>query len=171
MGALTVRRAVEGDFEEWLAVFEEVAGEGRWIGAEAPVDRARARRVFDARLDSERGAAFVAETDGALVGHLGVDLTGGVAELGMMVRESARGQGVGSSLLEACIDWCRARDAHKVTLSVWPHNDRALRLYLRHGFVIEGRLRRQWRRRNGELWDAIQMGLVLDTTSPGSRYE
>jgi RimJ/RimL family protein N-acetyltransferase len=54
---------------------------------------------------------------------------------------------------------------------VWPHNGAALRLYERTGFVVEGRLRRHWRRRNGELWDALLMGLVLDTSSPGSRYE
>ena len=171
MGALRVRRVVEGDFEEWLALFEEVAAEGRWIGAEAPVDRDRARRVFEARLDFEQAATFIAEADGVLVGHLGVDLAGGVADLGMMVRDSHRGRGVGSSLLEACIDWSRAHAAHKVTLSVWPHNEPALRLYTRYGFVIEGRLRRQWRRRNGELWDSLLMGLVLDTSSPGSPYE
>jgi putative acetyltransferase len=171
VGALGVRHAVEGDFEEWLALFEKVAGEGRWIAAEAPVDRDRARRVFEARLDSEQAATFIAETDGVLVGHLGVDLAGGVADLGMMVRDSHRGRGVGSSLLEACIDWSRAHDAHKVTLSVWQHNERALRLYRNHGFVIEGRLRRHWRRRNGELWDALLMGLVLDTSSPGSPHQ
>ena len=171
VGALKVRRAVEGDFEEWLALFEEVAAKARWIGAEAPVDRDRARRVFDARFDSEQAATLIAETDGVLVGHLGVDLAGGVADLGMMVRESHRGRGVGSRLLEACIDWSRAHGAHKITLTVWPHNEPALRLYERHGFVIEGRLRRHWRRRNGELWDALLMGLVLDTSSPGSPHE
>jgi putative acetyltransferase len=170
MEALEVRAAIEGDVEEWLVVFEEVAAEGRWIGAEAPVDRARARRVFDARLNSEHAATFIAETDGILVGHLGVDLTAGVADLGMMVRDRYRGQGVGSRLLEACIDWSRTHGAHKITLSVWPHNERAIRLYKHHGFVVEGRLRRQWRRRNGELWDTLLMGLVLDTRALGSPH-
>jgi RimJ/RimL family protein N-acetyltransferase len=44
---------------------------------------------------------------------------------------------------------------------VWPHNDRAIALYEKLGFVEEGRLRRHYRRRNGELWDAVVMGLVL----------
>ena len=65
-----------------------------------------------------------------------------------------------------------ARDlgAHKVALQVWPHNEAARRLYLRHGFVEEGLLRRHYPRRNGELWDAVIMGLILDETSPGSPY-
>ncbi len=169
--ALTVRPCVEGDFDAWLALFEEVAAEGRWIGAEAPVDLDRARRVFEARLDSKTATTIIAEADGVLVGHLGVDLAGGVADLGMMVRDSYRGRGVGTSLLVACIEWSRAHGAHKVTLSVWPHNERAIGLYERHGFVTEGLLRRQWRRRSGELWDALLMGLVLDTTSPGSPFQ
>ena len=43
-------------------------------------------------------------------------------------------------------------------------------LYRKVGFVIEGRRRRQYRRRNGELWDAVLMALVLDHASPGAPY-
>jgi ribosomal protein S18 acetylase RimI-like enzyme len=89
--ALEVRPALESDFEEWLALFEEVAAEGRWIGAEAPVHRDWARRTFEHRLESEQAATFVAQTDGLLVGQLGVDLARGVADLGMMVRKSTDG--------------------------------------------------------------------------------
>jgi RimJ/RimL family protein N-acetyltransferase len=51
--------------------------------------------------------------------------------------------------------------ARKVALEVRPHNHVAIRLYQRAGFECEGRLRRHYRRRNGELWDAILMGLSL----------
>jgi ribosomal protein S18 acetylase RimI-like enzyme len=57
-----------------------------------------------------------------------------------------------------------------VALQVWPHNERAIALYRKFGFQVEGRLVRHYRRRNGELWDAIPMALVLDTTSPGSPF-
>ena len=45
---------------------------------------------------------------------------------------------------------------------MWPHNDAALGLYLSRGFVVEGRLRAHYRRANGQVWDAIVMGLILD---------
>ncbi len=61
--------------------------------------------------------------------------------------------------------------AHKVSLQVWPHNGAARRLYRRLGFEEEGRIRRHYRRRNGQLWDAIIMGMVLDHESPGSPHE
>ena len=48
-----------------------------------------------------------------------------------------------------------------MALEVWPDNERAIALYTRMGFIEEGRLRRHYRRRNGELWDALIMGLEL----------
>jgi RimJ/RimL family protein N-acetyltransferase len=167
-GDLTIRRSRAEDFEPWFALFEEVAAEDRWIGREAPVDRESARQRFDHNVDSVESTTFLAEADGLLVGLLGVTLAGGCAELGMMVRASHRGQRVGSALMDASLAWCRANDAYKVTLTVWPHNTRAIALYEKYGFVAEGRLVRHVRRRNGELWDAIPMGLVLDSLSPGS---
>jgi RimJ/RimL family protein N-acetyltransferase len=72
--------------------------------------------------------------------------------------------------MTSCIGWCRDRQAHKVTLTVWPHNERGIALYRKFGFAVEGRLARHHRRRSGELWDVLSMGLVLDTTSPGSTF-
>jgi RimJ/RimL family protein N-acetyltransferase len=45
---------------------------------------------------------------------------------------------------------------------VWPHNTGARALYNTFGFDEEGYLRKQWRRANGELWDSVIMGLVLE---------
>jgi RimJ/RimL family protein N-acetyltransferase len=70
--------------------------------------------------------------------------------------------------MAAAVTWAEEAGAHKVTLQVWPHNEAARALYRKVGFVEEGLLRRHYRRRNGELWDAITMGLVLDNTSPGA---
>jgi RimJ/RimL family protein N-acetyltransferase len=86
----------------------------------------------------------------------------GVADFGMMVAAERRGQGIGSALLAAAVDWARAAGAHKVALQVWPANEAGIGLYRKFGFEQEGRLRRHYRRRNGELWDAIVMGLLLD---------
>jgi ribosomal protein S18 acetylase RimI-like enzyme len=68
---------------------------------------------------------------------------------------------VGSALLAAAIDWARERGLHKLSLSVFPHNSAAVALYRKHGFVEEGRRVKQYRRSSGELWDAVDMGLLL----------
>lgn len=160
-GVTTVRPSTEADFEDWFALFEEVASEGRWIGAESPLDREERRAVFVRTLENPNAASFVAEADQRIVGNLGVTMSGGIAEFGMMIRDGYRGQGIGSALLEACLDWARSAMAHKVALSVWPHNVAAIALYKKFGFEIEGRLVQHYRRRSGELWDALLMGLIL----------
>jgi RimJ/RimL family protein N-acetyltransferase len=97
------------------------------------------------------------------VGELGIELARyGVADFGMMVAADARGRGVGSGLMSAAIEWAREAGAHKIALQVWPHNEAAIALYRKFGFEQEGHLRRHYRRRNGELWDAVMMGLLLD---------
>jgi RimJ/RimL family protein N-acetyltransferase len=168
---VVVRRAVAEDFDEWFELFEAVAREGTGIAAELPVDRKRMRASFDGTLHNEHAARFVALLDGRIVGELGVFDHYGVPDIGMMVRDGYRGQGVGTALMRACIDWARAAGAYKLTLTVFPHNAAGLALYRKHGFVAEGRLVRHYRRRSGELWDAIPMGLVLDDTAPGSSYD
>jgi RimJ/RimL family protein N-acetyltransferase len=159
---VVVRPAREQDLDAIVELFVEVAAEGRWIGTEPPVDRDRRRRRLAETLDQDREVVLVAEAGGRIIGQLGMDLAGyGVADLGMLVSEGWRGRGVGSALLRAGIEWARGAGAHKVALQVWPHNAAALALYEKFGFQREGLLRGHYRRRNGELWDAIVMGLPL----------
>ena len=150
-----------------------VAAEGRWLGTEDPVDRGGRADQLRAELRATAGVArLVATLDGEIVGHLGLDLAAtGVTNLGMFVAAAWRGRGVGTALVAAAVEEARRWGSHKVALQLWPHNQAARALYLKFGFVEEGRLRRHYRRRDGALWDALVMGLVLDEDSPGSPYE
>ena len=165
-----VRPAGEADFDGWFDLFAAVVAEGVWLGSEVPLDREdRRQRFLNASADKDNPAAtFLAESDGRQVGQLFIRCQAGIGDIGMAVDRAWRGRGVGSALLTAAVDWAGRHQVHKLTLQVWPHNVAALRLYRRFGFAEEGHLRRHYRRRNGELWDAVVMGLVLDTTSPGS---
>jgi ribosomal protein S18 acetylase RimI-like enzyme len=161
--AVTVREAALADVDALVDLLVAVAGEGRWIGTEAPVDVERRRRRMVEDVERADAIVLVAEAGGATVGELGLRLAGyGVAELGMAVAAGWRGRGVGSALLTDGIDRAGAAGAHKVALQVWPHNAAAIALYERFGFQREGYLHRHYRRRSGELWDAIIMGLRLD---------
>jgi RimJ/RimL family protein N-acetyltransferase len=79
----------------------------------------------------------------------------------MLVAREWRGRGVGSALVAAAIDWGHEHELHKLTLSVFPHNEAAIALYRKFGFEEEGYRRKQMRRSSGELWDLIEMGLFL----------
>lgn len=161
----TIRRATIDDDPQIAALFDAVAGEGRWIGRELPIDHDERRARFVEGLDRpDTHATFVAVTvEDQLIGNLGIGVAPyGVADLGMMVAEGWRGAGVGSALLAAAVEWARRAGAHKVALQHWPHNEAAHALYVKFGFIEEGRLTRHYRRNDGELWDAVIMGLALD---------
>jgi RimJ/RimL family protein N-acetyltransferase len=151
----------------WLALLEAVAAEGEWIGTEAPVDLGERQAWYRRSLLDPQAELLVALVGDRVVGGLGAELRHGVVSFGMMVAADVRRTGVGGALLGACLGWARAHRAHKVALQVWPHNHAAIALYERVGFRLEGRLRRHYRRRSGQLWDALVMGLVLDEDSPG----
>jgi ribosomal protein S18 acetylase RimI-like enzyme len=85
----------------------------------------------------------------------------GFGELGMLVHRDWRGRGVGSALLREAIVRAHGQGLHKLCLEVFAHNEAAIALYRKAGFVEEGRRARQYRRASGELWDAIVMGLAL----------
>jgi RimJ/RimL family protein N-acetyltransferase len=146
-----------------------VAAEGRWIGGEqAPPDK-RMRERFRRSVEDDSQLMLVADADGAgVVGGLFCEMRGGVGTIGMQLLPDWRGKGLGEELMKHAISWAGEQGAHKVALELWPHNQRALALYRRCGFEVEGRLRRHYRRRNGQLWDALVMGLVLDHSSAGS---
>lgn len=162
---VVVREARPEDRDAYVAVFEKVAAERRWIGTEPPVDHERVDRAIAEARERDDRLRMVADVDGTVVGMLGAEENAGIVSFGMAVAAAWRRRGVGSRLLEACLAWARERGAHKVTLQVWPHNTAAIGLYERYGFEVEGRLRAHYRRQSGELWDALLMGLQLRARS------
>lgn len=156
--AFEVRPARPDDAEELALLYAAVAAERIYIGGEPPVDLERRAELFR-RGD---GGQFVAVAGEEIVGQIAVlPANRGVGELGMMVADGWRSRGVGSALMEAALAWSREQELHKLTLEVWPHNEAAIALYRKFGFVEEGRRVKHHRRANGELWDSILMGLPL----------
>jgi RimJ/RimL family protein N-acetyltransferase len=153
---IRVRPTEEADRRRVVLLFAEVAAERVWIGTEPPVD-------IDARAASWiLEGDLVAEVDGEIVGSMHISPNRhGFGEIGMAVRRDWRGRGVGSALMAAAIDWGRNHGLHKLSLGVFVHNDAAIALYRKFDFVEEGRRVKHYRRQNGELWDVIDMGLLL----------
>lgn len=151
-----IRPAREDDRLPLALVFAAVAEERDGIGSEPPVD-------VEARAASwTLDGTIVAVGDGEVIGSIHVAASGhGYGEIGMAIAREWRGRGVGSALMEAAIDWARAQGLHKLSLGVFAHNAAGLALYRKYGFVEEGRRVKHYRRQSGELWDSIEMGLLL----------
>jgi RimJ/RimL family protein N-acetyltransferase len=137
-------------------LFAAIAEERDGIASEPPVD-------IDARASSWTiEGTFLAVAAGDVVGMAHVESSRhGFGELGMGVARQWRGRGVGTALLTEVIDWARAQGLHKLILGVFAHNTAGIALYRKLGFVEEGRRVKQYRRTSGELWDSIEMGLLL----------
>jgi ribosomal protein S18 acetylase RimI-like enzyme len=151
-----IRLARDDDRIPLAVIFAAVAEERDGIATEPPVD-------IEARAASwTLDGTFVAVGGDEIVGSLHLDASRhGFGEIGMAVAREWRGRGVGAALLAAAIESARERGLHKLSLSVFAHNAPAIALYRKFGFIEEGRRVKQFRRSSGDLWDAIDMGLLL----------
>ncbi len=167
-----VRRATRADLEGYRRCIGRVAAERRWlVFVDTPPPDAFHQHVGGI---IDRGLpAFVAVTaDDGVVGwcdiytppfnpvregfdHVGV--------LGMGIDTAWRGRGVGDRLIAASLAAAEALGIERVELDVFAGNDRARRLYERHGFVVEG-VRRGARKLAGRHEDVIVMGRLKETT-------
>lgn len=89
-----------------------------------------------------------------------------VAGLGMAVHDRWQGKGIGGALMRAGIDladnWL---NLIRLELFVFTDNDRAVRLYRRFGFEVEGTLAR-YAYRAGRFDDAYLMARIRDGSAP-----
>jgi putative acetyltransferase len=160
---VNVRPAQPGDAAALVALAEAVGSEPEgWLISDSSwrsaADERRYLRTVRRHPDA---AVFVAETSGRIVGRLSVSrdphpASRHVADLGLMVAAGERRRGIGWALLEQAVEWARASSVRKLELHVFPHNEPAIRLYERFGFVREG-LRHSQYRRGREYVDAILM--------------
>lgn len=147
---IAIHHAHEGDAQAWREIIMEAALEAYGIATTPEevwsVDEL-AQRVRDAASKGE--AMLVAEREGRVVGVLGLTratraASRHVASLGVTVAARARGRGVGTALMRAAEDAARAWGVKKISLGVFAHNDGAIRLYKRLGYVEEGVRRGQF---------------------------
>ncbi|MGI8801894.1 MAG: GNAT family N-acetyltransferase [Solirubrobacteraceae bacterium] len=160
---MRVRPATTGDAEALAAGMAEVAEEGMFLAAEAPVDVADAALRIHTAAVSPAHSLWVLEDEGRVVGCASLHPTAaaGVAALGMWIVAAARGRGGGRALLATAVDHARAGHLHKVELEAWTGNARAIALYARAGFAVEGLRRDHYRRRDGSLHSVLIMAMAV----------
>jgi RimJ/RimL family protein N-acetyltransferase len=164
-GGVRIRPARPRDARAFLDAYRSVAAEKRFIQTEVvPHSHRHYRKRF--RRPWERNVAhLLALEDGRVVGSISIrrddhPATDHVATFGMFVVSAHRGRGVGSALLSEALRWARSYGVERVELTVYPHNDAAIALYRRFGFVEEGRLVRHAKKSYG-YEDEILMALWL----------
>jgi RimJ/RimL family protein N-acetyltransferase len=164
---VNVRRAEPADAQGLKDLGDAVGAEpeGWLVTTNGWRDAADERRYLRAIRRYPNAAVFVADDDGAIVGRLSIardqhPASRHVADLGLMVAQSHRRQGVGTKLLEAAAHWARGTGVRKLELHVFPWNTGAIALYERFGFVKEG-YRKAHYRRGEDYVDAVLMAYWL----------
>lgn len=119
---------------------------------------------------SGNSAVIVAEADAGLAGY--VELTGGsfrrnrtTAELVIGVLAQASGRGIGTALLRRAMSWAAGHGLHRLELTVRADNERAVGLYRRLGFAVEGR-RSQCLLVDGVFADELYMAMLVPKDQP-----
>lgn len=156
-------RVSEGEDAQALAVLDATS----WP-VEVQVSPAQPAEVPFFTAWREPGDVIVAVLADAIVGyvrlgrHMRIAANDHVLHIeALVVSADARGHGVGAQLVAAAIDEARHRGVAKLGLRALSNNPGAIRLYERHGFVEEGRLRAELRRADGSYADDVWMALWL----------
>ena len=101
-------------------------------------------RILAGRKNDPRCLMLVAETEGQIIASADVSSHGAKsrvyhrAELGISVRKDYWRQGIGSALMERLISFAKQSCFEQIELTVESKNQRALRLYLKNGFIVYG---------------------------------
>jgi len=117
-------------------------------------------------IETGRRACFVAASGETLLGY--AEAVGGAyrrnrhcAYVVLGVRQTASGQGIGSRLLSRLDRWAYEVGVRRLELTVMHHNERAIALYRRMGYEVEG-TRYRAMRVDGGFVDELYMARWLE---------
>lgn len=165
---VTIREIQEGDAGSFLDLLHKLDAETNYMMLE-PGERqttlaGQRSRIRD-WLANQREIVLVADTGAELAGY--VALQGGVFRrnqhsgyLVLGVRQAYGGRGLGRRLMELVEERARQQGFHRLELTVMTHNPRAVSLYRKLGFEIEG-LRRDSLLVGGRYVDEYYMAKLL----------
>jgi putative acetyltransferase len=160
MDEAIVRLLESRDIDQIRAIYSEPGAYGNTL--QLPFQSAE---HWEKKLARDGLMNLVAARGDDVVGHLSVEVLQiprrrHVATLGMGVKASARGTGVGSLLLKAAIELCEKWvDVSRIELEVYTDNAAGVALYSRCGFEIEGTCKR-YAFRDGQYVDVHIMARV-----------
>jgi ribosomal protein S18 acetylase RimI-like enzyme len=164
MGAVEIVPITQDHIEGFHRALDFVAREGRYLAfvEGPPLENTRAF-VLD---HIQRGhPQFVAVSAGEVVGWCDVTpkerpiyAHGGVLGIGLLPR--FRGRGIGTNLIRSTLAATRTIGLHRVELTVRQNNTRAIELYKKVGFRVEG-LQRDAVQIDGVYENVVCMAILL----------
>ncbi|MEH7302771.1 GNAT family N-acetyltransferase [Neobacillus drentensis] len=162
-----IRSAVESDARDLSGLRVAIDGETENMDrekGEAFIDQAGFEKIIETDTNHPRRLFLVAEVDGRIVGYSrceGHDLKRFLhkVEFGLGVLKDFWGYGIGKNLMKETISWADANGIKKIVLAgVVETNKKAIELYKRLGFEIEGLMKNDRILSDGKYYNTYTMG-------------
>lgn len=165
---ITIRPAEPGDSCAIIDTVRSQATERSYVLMEHYGKDAAAEREYIGGLDRKNNLLAVAAVGEDVVGCLAaLQADGGkrpetahILHVGLHLRETFRGRGIGSALLAYAVDWAGTSGFKKLEASIFTTNQRSLHLFLQAGFAEEG-LRLNRIRIGKDFINEVLLGKVL----------
>lgn len=161
-----IRSANETDAKNLSEVRLQTDGETENLDrerGEAYIDESGFKQIIKDDTESKHNLFLVAEVNERIVGFsrcAGNNLkrTSHKVEFGVCVLKEFWGFGIGQNLLKESIDWADSNEIKKINLSVLETNEKAIKLYEKYGFEVEGSLLNDKLLSDGKYYHTILMG-------------
>jgi len=168
-GTIIIRHAMQEDAEELIRHVKKVEKETAFLMREPDeftMTIEQEKQYLQDKLDSEVSLQMVAENNGKIIGSCSLNgstrrRTRHCAELGIAIEQEYCGAGIGRKMMETGIECAKRNGISRVTLEVDTNNYKAICLYMKLGFEIEGTFRNDKRLANGTYVSGYAMALLL----------
>jgi RimJ/RimL family protein N-acetyltransferase len=166
----TIRSAITSDAKDLSELRVQIDGETENLDrekGEAFIDESGFEQLIHKDTNYPRNLFLVAVADKRLVGFSRCEGThlkrfSHKVEFGVCILKDFWGYGIGNNLLKRSFLWADSNGIKKITLNVLETNTRAIELYKRLGFEIEGVLRNDRMLSDGKYYSTIVMGRFND---------
>ncbi|MES5893881.1 MULTISPECIES: GNAT family N-acetyltransferase [Bacillus cereus group] len=167
----TIRSAAETDAEQLSEIRIQIDGETENMDREAGegfIDKIGFQEIIKTDSEKRKNLFLVVEVHNRIVGFSrceGSDLKrlSHKVEFGVCILKEFWGYGIGKSLLQQSINWADKNEVKKVSLQVLETNEKAIQLYEKLGFEVEGVLKNDKRLSDGKYYNTVIMGRFTDT--------
>lgn len=164
-GSYLIRPAVRDDSSQLAVARLQIDGETEYMDRECGedyLDASAFRRIIQQDSDMDNHLFLVAEARGKVIGFSrcigsGLRRSAHKAEFGVCVLKQFWGCGIGGHLLRESITWADEIGLEKVSLSVLETNVKAIQLYEKNGFEVEGILKKDKRLLDGRYYNTVMM--------------
>ncbi len=138
-----IRQATEDDAEQLLSFIKSVVEEEIYLEIDSVPRTIEEEKKFIRESISENRQFLVAVVDEKIIGDASawvgrLKKNKHTALMGIAIQKEYRGLGIGKLLMEQLIDWLKSKAVEKIWLTVFSTNKRAIALYEKIGFEIEG---------------------------------